>query len=69
MMFEDQNTSNIDKVEEFYKFLGIDDPNIYRKRFKLLNPPFNIKDKEGFRLLPRDIGRNIVLRKIENKKL
>lgn len=57
LMFEGESSSYVDKVEELYKYIGLDDPTVYRKKFKLLNPPFNIKDKEGFRLLPKDIGR------------
>lgn len=34
--------------------MGVDDPNFYRQHMHLLNPPFNIQDKVGFRHLPKD---------------
>lgn len=33
----------------------------------LLNPPFNIQDKVGFRHLPKDAERKIEIRKIPQK--
>lgn len=43
-MFEGKEDfpTDFDKLESFYKFISIDDPYEYRKRFKVLNPPFNI---------------------------
>ena len=43
-MFEDNSDypTDTDKTEAFYKFIGIDNPNFYRKHMHLLNPPFNI---------------------------
>ena len=31
----------------------------------ILNPAFNIQEKVGFRLLPKDVGREIKLREID----
>lgn len=70
MMFEsDQQSSHAEKLEKLYKYMALDNPEIFRKKFKLINAPFNCKEKEGFRLLPQDIGRQIQLRKLEHKKL
>jgi len=44
-MFEDKDEempTDMDKVEGFYKYIGVDNPNFYRKHMHLLNPPFNI---------------------------
>ena len=70
IMFEDKDDelpSDLDKVEAFYKFIGLENQNFYRQQMQLLQPPFNIKDDVGFRLLPKDVGRPIKLHKIPPK--
>lgn len=44
LMFEEKEDlpSEFDKIEAFYKYIGVDDQNFYRKHMHLLNPPFNI---------------------------
>ena len=43
MFEEDDNySSDFEKTEAFYKFIGVDNPNYFRKCMNLLNPPFNI---------------------------
>ena len=58
-MFEENPDypTDFDRTEAFYKFIGVDNPNFYRKNMHLLNPPFNIQDKLGFRHLPKDHGK------------
>lgn len=44
-MFEDKDEelpNEFDKIEAFYKYIGVDDANFYRKHMHILNPPFNI---------------------------
>jgi hypothetical protein len=44
-MYEDRNDelpTDLEKIEAFYKFIGVENPNYYRKHMHLLNPPFNI---------------------------
>ena len=59
IIFASDFKTDFEKLEEFYKFIQLDDPNLYRKKFKTLEPAFNIKDDEGFRLLPKDQGREL----------
>lgn len=68
IMYEERDNempTDFDKVEAFYKYIGVDNPNYYRKHMLLLNPPFNIQDKVGFRLLPKDKDRPVEMKKIE----
>ncbi|KRX02306.1 hypothetical protein PPERSA_09923 [Pseudocohnilembus persalinus] len=68
--FKSQNNkypTQIDKVEAFYKYINLDDLLEIKKRCQSQSNlhPFNIKDKDGFRLLPQDIGRDIKLKKMD----
>ncbi|KRX03882.1 hypothetical protein PPERSA_04760 [Pseudocohnilembus persalinus] len=70
LMFEDKDEelpNEFDKIEAFYKYIGVDDANFYRKHMHILNPPFNIQDPIGFRHLPKDRDRNIEIKKIPGK--
>lgn len=68
-MFEDKEDlpTEFDKIEAFYKYIEVDNPNFFRKHMNLLNPPFNIQDPIGFRHLPKDKDRNIEVKKIPPK--
>lgn len=39
---EEENLSNIDRVEKLYQFMEIDNLDKFRSRFNLLNQPFSI---------------------------
>eukprot|EP00825_Cyclidium_porcatum_P003873 TRINITY_DN11799_c0_g1_i1.p1 TRINITY_DN11799_c0_g1~~TRINITY_DN11799_c0_g1_i1.p1 ORF type:complete len:463 (-),score=89.01 TRINITY_DN11799_c0_g1_i1:64-1452(-) len=70
VMYQDQNDqypTEIDKVETFYKYIAIDDPNIYRRNMVLQQPPFNIQDKDGFRVLPRDRNKPLEIHQVSPK--
>ncbi len=56
IMFEDNPDlkTDFDKAEAFYKYIGVDNPNFYRKNMHLQVQPFHCIEKEGFRILPRD---------------
>lgn len=54
-------------METFYKYIAIDDPNIYRRNMQLQQPPFNIQDKDGFRVLPKDQNKPLEIHQISPK--
>ncbi|KAL4485751.1 hypothetical protein ABPG72_012291 [Tetrahymena utriculariae] len=62
---DEENLNNIDKVEKLYQYIEIDNIHKFRSKFGLLNQPFNIQVKDGFRLLPFDQGRDIILKKVD----
>ncbi|EGR29067.1 hypothetical protein IMG5_163570, partial [Ichthyophthirius multifiliis] len=49
---EEEELSSIEKVEKIYQILEIDNLNKLKSKFRLLNQPFGIQEKVGFRQLP-----------------
>jgi len=39
---DEENISNIERVEKFYQLINIDSPAKFQAKFQLLNKPFNI---------------------------
>ncbi len=64
----EKETPNYEKLERLYKYINLDFPSQFRKNLQIINTPFNIREGEGFRLLPHDVGREIKLHHIEDKK-